>query len=115
MRSSTLNSAQRLRLTLLATALVAACAGTPPRPAPVSAPVAAPPPPAATAAASAPASPAAPGAAPAPAPRSQVIAEARVDFERAVGFMRTGNDTEAELAFKQVALQYPQFAAPLVD
>jgi tetratricopeptide (TPR) repeat protein len=29
--------------------------------------------------------------------------------------MRAGNATEAELGFKQVALQYPQFAAPLVD
>jgi len=29
--------------------------------------------------------------------------------------MRAGNTTEAELGFKQVALQYPQFAAPLVN
>ena len=29
--------------------------------------------------------------------------------------MRAGNATEAELGFKQVALQYPQFAAPLID
>ena len=29
--------------------------------------------------------------------------------------MRAGNATEAELGFKQIALQYPQFAAPLVD
>lgn len=29
--------------------------------------------------------------------------------------MRAGNDAEAELGFKQVALQYPQFAAPLVN
>jgi tetratricopeptide (TPR) repeat protein len=29
--------------------------------------------------------------------------------------MRAGNAVEAELGFKQVALQYPQFAAPLVN
>jgi tetratricopeptide (TPR) repeat protein len=29
--------------------------------------------------------------------------------------MRAGNTSEAELGFKQVALQYPQFAAPLVN
>lgn len=49
------------------------------------------------------------------APRPEVPAAARADFDRAVEFMRTGNDTEAELGFKQVALQYPQFAAPLVN
>ena len=42
-------------------------------------------------------------------------AAARADFERAVNFMRAGNLAEAELGFKQVALQYPQFAAPLVN
>ena len=40
---------------------------------------------------------------------------ARADFDRAVNYMRAGNATEAELGFKQVALQYPQFAAPLVN
>ena len=40
---------------------------------------------------------------------------ARTDFDRAVNYMRAGNATEAELGFKQVALQYPQFAAPLVN
>jgi tetratricopeptide (TPR) repeat protein len=40
---------------------------------------------------------------------------ARTDFDRAVKFMRAGNATEAELDFKQIALQYPQFAAPLVN
>jgi tetratricopeptide (TPR) repeat protein len=40
---------------------------------------------------------------------------ARADFDRAVNFMRAGNASEAELGFKQVALQYPQFAAPLVN
>jgi tetratricopeptide (TPR) repeat protein len=41
--------------------------------------------------------------------------EARLDFERAVNAMREGNATDAELEFKQIALQYPQFAAPLVN
>jgi tetratricopeptide (TPR) repeat protein len=40
---------------------------------------------------------------------------ARADFDRAVNYMRAGNAIEAELGFKQVALQYPQFAAPLVN
>jgi tetratricopeptide (TPR) repeat protein len=40
---------------------------------------------------------------------------ARADFDRAVRYLRAGNATEAELGFKQVALQYPQFAAPLID
>jgi tetratricopeptide (TPR) repeat protein len=44
-----------------------------------------------------------------------VPAPARADFDRAVNYMRGGNAAEAELDFKQVALQYPQFAAPLVN
>jgi Flp pilus assembly protein TadD len=40
---------------------------------------------------------------------------ARADFDRAVNLMRAGNTAGAELGFKQVALQYPQFAAPLVN
>ena len=48
-------------------------------------------------------------------PRPEVPPAARADFARAVSFMRDGNTTEAELGFKQVALQYPQFAAPLVN
>ena len=47
--------------------------------------------------------------------RPEVPPAARADFERAVRYMRAGNATEAELGFKQIALQYPQFAAPLVD
>jgi tetratricopeptide (TPR) repeat protein len=57
-------------------------------------------------------------AAPAPgvvAKHPAVPPAARADFDRAVNFMRVGNITEAELGFKQVALQYPQFAAPLVN
>ena len=34
---------------------------------------------------------------------------------RAVNLMRAGNTAEAELAFQQIATQYPQFAAPLVN
>jgi tetratricopeptide (TPR) repeat protein len=40
---------------------------------------------------------------------------ARADFDRAVNLMRAGNTSGAELGFKQVAQQYPQFAAPLVN
>jgi tetratricopeptide (TPR) repeat protein len=39
----------------------------------------------------------------------------KADFERAVGFMRAGNTTEAELEFKQLALQFPQLATPYVN
>jgi tetratricopeptide (TPR) repeat protein len=45
----------------------------------------------------------------------EVPPAARADFTRAVNLMRAGNALEAELGFKQVALQYPQFAAPLVN
>src|SRR2546430_2634161 len=51
--------------------------------------------------------------APAAAARPQVPPAARADFERAVNYLRAGNTLEAELGFKQVALQYPQFAGPL--
>jgi len=53
------------------------------------------------------------GAAPnTPVPVTQ---RGQADFERAVGFMRSGNNTEAELEFKQVALQFPQLATPYVN
>jgi tetratricopeptide (TPR) repeat protein len=45
----------------------------------------------------------------------EVTPAARADFERAVQYMRAGNAIEAELGFKQVALQYPQYSAPLVN
>jgi tetratricopeptide (TPR) repeat protein len=40
---------------------------------------------------------------------------ARADFTRAVNLMRAGNTADAERAFRQIATQYPQFAAPLVN
>jgi tetratricopeptide (TPR) repeat protein len=45
----------------------------------------------------------------------EVTPAARADFDRAVQYMRSGNAIEAELGFKQVALQYPQYSAPLVN
>ena len=39
----------------------------------------------------------------------------KADFERAVGLMRAGNTTQAELEFKQIALQFPQLATPYVN
>jgi tetratricopeptide (TPR) repeat protein len=45
----------------------------------------------------------------------EVPPAARADFDRAVQYMRSGNATEAELGFKQIAVQYPQFSAPLVN
>lgn len=60
---------------------------------------------------------AAPGAASGSASGAPVAVTARgkADFDRAVGLMRSGNNTEAELEFKQVALQFPQLAAPYVN
>lgn len=57
----------------------------------------------------------APGGAPATQPPVEITARGKADFDRAVGFMRAGNATEAELEFKQVALQFPQLAAPYVN
>jgi len=48
-------------------------------------------------------------------PNVPVTARGKADFERAVGFMRSGNNTEAELEFKQVALQFPQLSTPYVN
>lgn len=42
-------------------------------------------------------------------------ARATADFNRAVGFMRSGNTTEAELEFKQMILSYPALSAPYVN
>jgi tetratricopeptide (TPR) repeat protein len=70
--------------------------------------------------AGAPTAPAAGAAAPASGSASAAVhpdipVAAVADFNRALKYMRAGNDTEAELGFKQVALTYPQFAAPLVN
>ena len=40
---------------------------------------------------------------------------AAADFDRAVGLMRSGNATEAELEFKQLSLNYPQLASPRIN
>jgi Flp pilus assembly protein TadD len=53
--------------------------------------------------------------APGAAPNVPVTPRGKADFDRAVGFMRAGNNTEAELEFKQVALQFPQLSAPYVN
>jgi Flp pilus assembly protein TadD len=44
-----------------------------------------------------------------------VTPRGKADFERAVGFMKAGKITEAELEFKQVALQFPQLSSPYVN
>lgn len=122
------NLARRVALGL-ALGWLGACSSAPSRPvnappavrsappasaAPAAVPAAAAPATAGASAAGAPASgvPGAPGTA---VPHPDVPPAARADFDRAVNFMRVGNMTEAELGFKQVALQYPQFAAPLVN
>ncbi|HEY7964428.1 MAG TPA: tetratricopeptide repeat protein [Steroidobacteraceae bacterium] len=113
-------------LSVLVLAALIACSSEPARPKHIPVPPAATP----EAAAPPPAAPARPGPAAAPpavapatsgaaaasaAARPEVTPAARADFTRAVGFMRAGNATEAELGFKQMAVQYPQYAAPLVD
>jgi tetratricopeptide (TPR) repeat protein len=50
-----------------------------------------------------------------PAAPVALTARGKADFDRAVGFMRSGNSTEAELEFKQLALQFPQLATPYVN
>jgi Flp pilus assembly protein TadD len=85
----------------------------PPVPAPSVAPA-----PATRAATAAPAggsaNPTAPGVA-AGSAHPQVSPAARADFDRVVSSMRAGKTVEAELGFQQLSLQYPQFAAPLVN
>jgi Tfp pilus assembly protein PilF len=63
----------------------------------------------------APSPPAPVATAPGAVPNVPVTPRGKADFDRAVGFMRAGNNTEAELEFKQVALQFPQLSAPYVN
>ena len=100
-------------------AVLAGCSSAPPAkpdkaepvPAPVAATAAAAPSSAtAKTAGSAAAMPGAPKAAPVDLPRRAVA-----DFDRAVGMMRSGNATEAELEFKQISVSYPQLSAPYVN
>jgi tetratricopeptide (TPR) repeat protein len=104
---------------VLTLGFLAACSSTPlyvKEPAPAAAPPAATP---AKAGSAAPGSPSAAGTSAggtaAGAAHPAVPAAAVSDFSRALKYMRAGNETEAELGFKQVALTYPQFAAPLVN
>ncbi len=55
------------------------------------------------------------GAAGAGAASVPITARGKADFDRAVGAMKAGNTTEAELEFKQVALQFPQLSSPYVN
>src|SRR5581483_1329294 len=50
-----------------------------------------------------------------PAAAVPITARGKADFDRAVGAMKAGNTTEAELEFKQVALQFPQLSSPYVN
>ena len=117
MSSSTLNNAAHktragIRVLALAGAGIAALAmgacshAARPDPAPVGHPVSAAP------------QPVAPGAgtpAVSTGAHPEVPPAARADFNRAVQLMRAGNTSGAEQAFRQLAAQYPQFAAPLVN
>src|SRR3984893_10255220 len=55
------------------------------------------------------------GASAGASPGAPPSARATADFNRAVGFMRSGNTTEAELEFKQMTLTYPHLSAPFVN
>src|SRR5579863_408143 len=107
MMSSRASSSLRTTPLVCLLALVSACGSQAVKPVPVAPQVLAP-----VTQATVPTSAASvPGAAAAPAgPRPDAPAAARADFDRALRYMRAGNATEAELGFKQVALQYPQFA-----
>ena len=102
-------------------ALLEGCHSGRPEPERPVAPVPVPPPPAVSAPAPAGAAGAATAAAAATATAGVALSHpavppgASTDFARAVGYMRAGNATEAELGFKQFALEYPQFAAPLAN
>ena len=88
-------------VSVIAAVLLAACGSAPP-PKPTEAP----------------AEPVAAGAkagAPGAVASVPVTPRGKADWDRAVGFMRSGNNTEAELEFKQVALQFPQLSAPYVN
>jgi hypothetical protein len=115
-RASVLRAARSV-VSLAAALLLVACGSAPSKPkeAP-SEPVAATPKAGATAPGRS-GTNAAPGASPGSASTAPVAVTARgkADFDRAVGLMRSGNNTEAELEFKQVALQFPQLAAPYVN
>lgn len=116
-------AAQSARLaTATAILLVAACASSPPRPAPSAPPQvragshgaergAAPAERSVTALPGAGANGAATPAVPAPPPPPRAVA----DFGRAVGLMKSGNAQEAELEFEQIATTYPKLAAPDID
>jgi len=55
-----------------------------------------------------------PGA-PTPPPRPPPPERAVADFGRAVAMMRAGKSTDAELELQQVAVAYPQYAAPDIN
>lgn len=48
-------------------------------------------------------------------PVAEIPPRALADFNRAVGMMRSGNSSEAELEFKQISVTYPQLSTPYVN
>ncbi len=48
-------------------------------------------------------------------PIAEIPPRALADFNRAVGMMRAGNSSEAELEFKQISVTYPQLSTPYVN
>src|SRR3569833_1019816 len=104
-----------LGIAALATLVLAGCSSAPPKPTESASQPA-------TAAAdagkpgsAAPANGTSPAGSAAPVPAVPLTARGKADFDRAVGFMKAGMATEAELEFKQVALQFPQLSSPYVN
>ena len=50
-----------------------------------------------------------------PSAQAEIPKRALADFERAVGLMRSGNATDAELEFKQLAVGYPQLTGAQIN
>ncbi|MEJ1962486.1 MAG: tetratricopeptide repeat protein [Gammaproteobacteria bacterium] len=50
-----------------------------------------------------------------PSAQPEIPKRALSDFERAVGLMRSGNTTDAELEFKQLAVGYPQLTGAQIN
>lgn len=48
-------------------------------------------------------------------PAAVVPPQARTEFDRAVGLMRAGKDTEAQFEFARIAQSYPQLASPEIN
>jgi tetratricopeptide (TPR) repeat protein len=105
------NSKSNRFVSLTALVLVAGCHSAPPKP---SAPVSSAPESAAPSGKSGNAGPTGKGAAP-PVTTAPIPERAAQQYAQALGLMKSGRTTDAELEFKQLAVAYPEFAGPDVN